>query len=544
MHLALGEALRSQGDFSGALAALDQAIALRPEDPASRGSRALVLRALGRSEEAVSEFWYAWKQDPRVVWIPVELSKLLAEMGKPDEALKVLDDALRRNPEDIELVKSKARLLASLNRRLELMLVLQHTLDKAPDSVWALIQLALILCEMDFTDEALDTVNHALRLVPQNAQALDVQGRVYNATGRYREAVERLDEAIALDPKQGILHGLRGWALENLDPIDAAGAALSYKQALALAPDDPWWHKGLANARRFQGIEEEAEAEYRWVLEWSKKLPERPDPELISLVGWCHYSLGEYDAAVDRIGQALSRDPTLGSDQFDFALALLCRGNHVFALREYRKGLDVIRHKPVSRRIGLLGVALRDLRFALERVDRLHEVTQAHEARKALTARLQESEKIIAVGYRQSVERSIELNVSVDLAFFHLSQFEDYPKFLPWVDEVEPIEEGRLRWFPTMGRSSQSWEVRILEQTPYARISWQSGPPDGHSCALTLFPTHEGTRLRVRVSFNKKFLNFADVETFLENSLMEALENFKQHIEKRGTPRSNPISSR
>ena len=545
VHQALGVALLRQGDFSRALDALDHAISLQPDDPESRRSRALALRAMDRVEEAASEFRLAWEQHPEDVWIPVELAKVLGEMRQPDEALQVLDDALRKKPEDIELVKAKVKLLGSLNRRLESMLVLQHTLDKAPDSIWALIALGQILFEMDFTDEALETVNRALRLEPQDTQAIAVQAKVYCATGRYREAIERLDEAIAIDPKKDILYGFRGWALENLAPIDAPAEARSYEQALALAPDYPWWHKGLANARRFMGDEPGAEGQYRWVLEWSRKQTERLDPALISLVGWCHYSLGEYDAAVDCIGQALSRDPTLASDQFDFALALLCRGSYVFALREYRKGLELTRSKPVSRRVGLLSVALRDRRFALERVPGLDRVSQAQEAVKALTDRLLEVEKIVAIDYQQSVEHSIDLNVNVDLAFFRLCQFEDYPKYARWVDEVEPIEGGRLRWCTTVGQSSFSWEVQILEQTPCARISWQSRPPGGHSCALTLFPTREGTRLRMRVSLNmknKKNLNFLEAEGFLERSLKEALENFKQQVEKRGMPGSNPIS--
>jgi uncharacterized membrane protein len=225
----------------------------------------------------------------------------------------------------------------------------------------------------------------------------------------------------------------------------------------------------------------------------------------------------------------------------------LCRGSHVFALREYRKGLDLTRSKPVSRRVGLLSVALRDLRFALERVPRLTKFSQAQEALRALKDRLLEAEKIVAIDYQQSVEHSIDLNVNLDLAYFHLCQFEDYPKYAPWLAEVEPIEGGRLRWSAIVGKSSFSWEVQILEQTPCARISWLSRPPGGHSCALTLLPTRAGTRLRMRVSLNsqnKKSLGFLNAEGFLERSLTEALESFRQQVEERDMPGSNPTSPR
>jgi tetratricopeptide (TPR) repeat protein len=64
-HLRLGEALLARrGDAEGALAALDRAVELRPDEPRGHAARGLALSALGRAAEAVAAFEAAERLDP------------------------------------------------------------------------------------------------------------------------------------------------------------------------------------------------------------------------------------------------------------------------------------------------------------------------------------------------------------------------------------------------------------------------------------------------------------------------------------------------
>lgn len=540
----LAESLRLNGRYEEALPVLDRALELNRDDPKLLGIRGLVLRELKRFEEGAADLRRAVAKEPDLIWAHVALAESLARANRHGEALQLLEQALERFPDDGSLLRTKVDLLKSQDQDVRVMLTLQKVLDRRPDLVWAHIELALVLCRMDFADEAMESIGRAFALGPGDPrtllEALTVKGKISCAVGNYRAAIEVLNEALQHAPRAHDLYGVRGWALENLEPTDARGALESYEKALEYDPNDPWWHKGRANALRFLGQDDDAAAEYRWVLDWARRLEQRPHPEVLSLIGWCHYSIGDYDAAVELIGKAVSQKPSLVSDQFDFALALMCRKNHVFALREYRKGVEMSEYKPVSRRCGLFRVALRDLRFAAKKVPLSSR--QAAEAESLLTRCLEAAEAVVAVSYRQSIECSIDLDVPIENVFFRLSQFESYPTFVTWVNRVWRLDERRLRWDATIGNSTPIWDVEILEMTPYARISWQSGSPDGHALALTLFPSDQGTRLRVRIAFNdvKHVVNLPDPAGVLKRLLSEALAAFKRHIECRDNARPDP----
>ncbi len=535
VHSELAEALRLAGRFEEALPVLGRALEMKRDDPHILGIRGQVLRALGRLEEGAADLRRAVETKPDLIWAQIVLAEILAEAGQHSAALDSLEEALKKFPNEYSLLKKKVILLNSQDRDSKVMLTVLHALDINPDIVWAHIELALVLCRMDFTDEAMESVRRAFSLEPKDTgtlvEALTVKAKVSCAVGNYQMAIDTLDETLEHAPTNAGLHGVRGWALENLDPPNALGASQAYEKALEYDPNNPWWHKGRGNALRFLDDDENAKTEYHWVLDWAKELKQRPKPEVLSLIGWCHYSLGHYDDAVDLISKALTLKPSLVSDQFDFALALMCRGNQVFGLREYRKAVEMSGYKPVSRRCGLFRVALRDLRFAAKKG--LPPGPQVAEADELLCKSLEEVREIVAIDYQQSVERAIELNVPVDFAFFHLTQFENYPKFLNQVNRVRRLDGGFLRWNATIQNKTETWDVKILEQTPFSRISWQSETPNGHSCALTLFPANGGTRLRVRLAFNdmKRLFYPPDPAGVMQRFLDEALKGFKSQVE-------------
>ena len=87
---------------------------------------------------------------------------------------------------------------------------------------------------------------------------------------------------------------------------------------------------------------------------------------MFALLGWCYYSLKEYDEAVRLYLEALDLTNDLIATNFDLALALLCNKRVNLALKEYKKALDMIKNQQPMRRQSLLNVALRDLKDALE----------------------------------------------------------------------------------------------------------------------------------------------------------------------------------
>ena len=92
------------------------------------------------------------------------------------------------------------------------------------------------------------------------------------------------------------------------------------------APANLWWLKGQANCLNLVGDRDGAAQGYRDVLGAAQAQPDRPPPDLLSMLGWCHFRLGEYDKAIRLIVQSRSLKPGDVSDQFDLALVMLWRG--------------------------------------------------------------------------------------------------------------------------------------------------------------------------------------------------------------------------
>ncbi len=526
-YTTLGEALRRLGRYDEALDILNRSLALRADDAYTLGTRGRVLRALKRTTEAIKSLRLAMQSPLFPPWVCLELAEVLADDNCHDEALQVLNRALAEEPSNASLLQMKVRVLKALHRDRAVLLTLLDAVDLDPDSGWALTALAQALCLLDYTDEAWDAVSRALERAPNDVEATIVEAKVLCATAKYSQAVESLDRVTKLDNSPALAHGVRGWALENLSSPEEA--LRSYQAALEREPSNPWWLKGVGNALRILGKGAEAREKYRKVLEVIADSAQPPVPEIISLKGWCHLCLEEYDEAVRYIGQALSMNSDLVTDQFDFSLALLCRKNFAFALREYKKGLSAAEGKPVSRRVGILRVALQDLESAFSVITELRDDPHAREARNLLNAKLEAASSVPLVHYPSGVEGGIDLETTVDVIFARLLQFDDYPTYVTKLENVRPVDSRPQTFTATFRNGSTAWTVEVLEKTPCVRVAWRGVSPGDYAVALTLYPAEDGTRLRVRVSYSSESdLALKEREELIEDALDEALLAFKK----------------
>ena len=98
------------------------------------------------------------------------------------------------------------------------------------------------------------------------------------------------------------------------------------------------------------------------------------------MIGWCHYQLGHYDEAQRLYLSALELDEDDPGTQFDLALVLMRMGHYDLALREYRRGLGMLRKVERPRQRGLLFVAVVDLKEGLEEDSAARDRQEIHQA--------------------------------------------------------------------------------------------------------------------------------------------------------------------
>ena len=210
----------------------------------------------------------------------------------------------RKDPQ--ELAKKESVPLPShpFDRRpasMEELAEFDRTLASDPSKTDVHIDLGAALCQLDYVEEAvelLEPLDQDERLErSQRAFALATRGRALLAMAQYNEADALLGRAIALESGIDWFHGLRGWAMENLHRVD--DALLAYQNAMEKGSWDGnlWWRKGVANALHLGGRLKDARQEYRQVIDTVKSLVPSPDVDNLSLLGWCHYRLGEFDKA-------------------------------------------------------------------------------------------------------------------------------------------------------------------------------------------------------------------------------------------------------
>jgi tetratricopeptide (TPR) repeat protein len=77
---------------------------------------------------------------------------------------------------------------------------------EAPDHAWAYSRIGAIMAQWDRPDEAETALNRALELDPKLAQAHSNLGNIYYNRGDYQGALQKYQDAIAINPDNPVFH--------------------------------------------------------------------------------------------------------------------------------------------------------------------------------------------------------------------------------------------------------------------------------------------------------------------------------------------------
>ena len=224
----------------------------------------------------------------------------------------------------------------------------QHTEDalaqyraidpKSPLGWTAQLREAMALDALGRTDEAADALKQMAAERPQDPEPLVELGDLLRGRGRFGEAVDAYDAAIALvgkpEPGQWRLYYSRGSALERSGQW--ARAETDLKHALELQPDQPL----VLNYLGYSWIDRGEHL--REGLQMVKRAVElRPDDGyIVDSLGWAYYRLGEFGNATHLLEKAielLPEDPTVNDHLGD---AYWQQGRVIEARYQWRRALQ------------------------------------------------------------------------------------------------------------------------------------------------------------------------------------------------------------
>jgi uncharacterized membrane protein len=82
--------------------------------------------------------------------------------------------------------------------------------------------------------------------------------------------------------------------------------------------------------------------------------------------------------------------------------------------------------------------------------------------------------KGVGRGRRLPMQGSIDVSVPVEVAYDQWTQFEEFPKFMFRVEQIEQKDDTHLVWHEKIWGIRRQWEAEIIEQRPNERIMWRS----------------------------------------------------------------------
>ena len=137
-----------------------------------------------------------------------------------------------------------------------------------------------------------------------------------------------------------------------------------------------------------------------------------------------------------------------------------------------------------------------------------------------------------------TVEKSIDIDVPVRVAYDQWTQFESFPQFMEGIEEIKQIDDTHLHWRAKVGGHEVEWNAVITEQIPDERVAWKATDGKANAGVVT-FHRLSDTSSRVMVQIEHEADGIMEkVGSALgadSHEVKNSLENFKELVESRGS---------
>ena len=137
------------------------------------------------------------------------------------------------------------------------------------------------------------------------------------------------------------------------------------------------------------------------------------------------------------------------------------------------------------------------------------------------------------------VVETIDVDVPVRTSYNQWTQFEEFPKFLTFVENITQTDDTHSHWTVNIAGAKRQFDTVIAEQIPDDRIAWTStGGEVDHAGVITFHKLDDAkSRLAVQIDWEPEgFVEKAGAALGIDDKAVKAqLAEFKKFIESRGT---------
>ncbi|GAB3589125.1 hypothetical protein GCM10027446_00620 [Angustibacter peucedani] len=102
---------------------------------------------------------------------------------------------------------------------------------------------------------------------------------------------------------------------------------------------------------------------------------------------------------------------------------------------------------------------------------------------------------------KHTVQVVAEVTARPDEIYHHWNERSDYPRFVPDVAAVQPLDEVWSRWTPDDGTAP--FDVELTDAVPQRCVAWRCHRPSRDRATVRLWPSGPGaTRLELEVGWH------------------------------------------
>jgi len=445
-HSALGAVLEREGQHNAAIAELQKALAIKPDDTSAQLNLATAYEQTGNAAKA-AEFYGRLLATSNAQKRPVSAAVLaayaraLAATGQQAAAIARMNEAIALDPRDAQQRDDLGTLYAQARDwphaeqayaeaiRLEGAFAAAHlhlgfvyqaeqkpaatdewlaALKLEPDNATVTLTVGKALADAGQDDQALPILTHAHELEPQSIQAAYQLALVLQRQNRVPEAIDLLKSVVQAEPSNADALVNLGLAITQMH--DARNAIPFLQRAVTLRPGDATAHQDLAAA--YLQVNETADA----IVQLQAALKLAPgSPQL-------HYNLGaaykiEDDPvhAIPELEAAAKLDPAAYEPQYLLGVLYMQQARYDEAAPRLEASLKL---HPEN------GDGWATLGSVYNKLDRLPEAVAAlHEAIKQLPAQADPHLTLAAVlvKQKQTEEAAAERKAAASLMRAHMN---------------------------------------------------------------------------------------------------------------------------
>lgn len=238
--------------YDEAIADLDSAIGINPDDPAHYANRAIIWFWKSKYDQAIADCDETLRLNPEAVGALNVRARSFMAKGDHASALSDLTEAVRLQPKDPTAYLNRAGVLSALGKHAEAIIDLDQALQLNPRFPMAFNNRAMEFVHTGQFDRALADANEAIRLDPNDPRFHQVHGHVHHARKEYRDALADYREAVHRDEHFADGYRSLAWTLATCsDPAFRNGKlAVEYGKVACKLPgsNEPWALDALAAA--------------------------------------------------------------------------------------------------------------------------------------------------------------------------------------------------------------------------------------------------------------------------------------------------------